>query len=357
MPIDILWEEMRNDSSFMQDCDLSGEDEAQLSMTQSQLSMTQSQDGLSQFNNETDDEASNLAQGDSAKKQALETIAGQMRSNLLQLTRSATAAEVKTLSDSIADLIQKAGAQFGADGVVTIGSILITEQSDDDSDPPPFLRSDALLSNLCKSCITQETSAVRASAFIYSFILPHVDELKRSKSRPPSRLMMSTISTLVRDRHVECVESLFVPILCRTQPPSQPQCELVCRIIKSIAIPKESISLFVSKILLDGIDDRTGDPLRTMPWSDHSIPILTSCLQKKPMLNDGTIVLLTQQIDQHSKDATFAKSVKFSTLFHALVTKFGPQLNTSGSLDMLNRSSVRLKTFLGKSILSSLKKL
>jgi len=361
VPIDILLEEMQNDTSYTHDHGLSGDED------EVQLSMTQSHDALSQLIIEKDDMASDSADGMTQANISgpsmipFETTAGQIRSILLQLTRSASTTEVKTISDSIADLIQKVGADFGADGITAIASILIKGQSDDDAHvgdlPPPFLLSDALVSNLCKSCVTGETSAVRASAFIYSFILPNVDELKRPKSRPPSRLILSVISALVRERHVECVESLFVPILCRVQPPSQAQCELVCRIIKSIAIPKDSISLFVSKILLNSTNDLKAPPLITMIWSDHSIPILTSCLQKKPILDDRTIISIAQHIEQYSKDANLAKSVKFSTLFHALVTKFGGQLKNSGSLNMLHESSGRLKTFLGKSILSSLKKL
>ena len=288
IPIDILMEEMESDSSFTSNDD-TGEEV--------QLSITQSQDNLAQLNGERFDDTSDPA---GVELLLFETTAEKIRSNLLKLTRSATMMELKIMSDSIAALIQKVGANFGADGIMTIGSIITKRKSNSDAqvgDPlPPFLISDNMVSNLSKSCVTGETSAVRASAFIYSFILPHVDKLKELKSGPPSRVMISTISILVRDRHLECVESLFVPTLCRIQPPSKAQCELVCRIIKSIAIPKDSISLLVSKFLLNDSCDPKGNPLSTMKWSDHLIPIITSCLLKRPILDDRTIVSLTQQI-------------------------------------------------------------
>jgi hypothetical protein len=58
-----------------------------------------------------------------------------------------------------------------------------------------------------------------------------------------------------------------------------------------------------------------------------------------------------------NKCNSLEKSMKFATLFNALVTKYGPQLKTTSRVEPLIEAASRLKTFMSKTITSSLKKL
>jgi len=323
---------------------------------------------------------------------------------------------------------------------------------------------DTLLSQLTSSFVLSQsnnTSSARVKAFISSLVLPVVQELRpppplphhddgapskaaatrKQKCPPASRILQTTIFDLVKDRPEECVDSLLLPILLDTtttitthdchnnhkviksdvsklQPslyeePSQPQCDLITKVIKSSSmIPLDCIPHFVSGLVC-GIhtnssvnenntstnDTTTTTTLTTtakkyMIWTDVTLPILTACFNRKPILSVDVIISLCYEIERYvsySKTtaaiATVTKSVKFSAMFHAFVTKYGAQIKglsrgdsdggggtndgrgssnsggVGGDVDgsrlisILQESAKQLKIFMGKTILSVLKKL
>jgi hypothetical protein len=119
------------------------------------------------------------------------------------------------------------------------------------------------------------------------------------------------------------------------------------------ALPIPAIALLVEEIL------PTKEVDIGMKWTDNTMPVLTTCLNRQPSLPDDVIVKLADEISLQlsSTQSLVAKSMKFSTLFHAFVTKYGPHLTTVGKVESLKESSTRLQTFMSKTIALALKKL
>ena len=105
----------------------------------------------------------------------------------------------------------------------------------------------------------------------------------------------------------------------------------------------------------------TGESARGgMKWTDNSMSVLTACLNRHPILSDDVVSTLADEITfqlSQSKTTAVVKSMKFSSLFHAMVTKYGMQVKSSGKIDVLQDGASRLKTFMSKTIGLSLKKL
>ena len=255
---------------------------------------------------------------------------------------------------------------------------------------------DVLISNLCQTYITEQTSAIRASTFMVEFVLPSLYQLHNMHSTPTSRyktttasrVLIATLSFLARDRPTEFVSSLLIPCLCSspshtttknhkndesptTSPyyiPSKAQCELVNKIIKQVSMTKDILSSIVHELTCH------------MIWTEQTVPIITTCLQKKIQLNDNTIDLISEKICQclmgseegekdnkksnhdcqsygQNNQFLLRKGIKLSTLFHTFVMKHGIQILNCSCKDKLLDAATALKTMLGKSIRMSLKKL
>ena len=100
------------------------------------------------------------------------------------------------------------------------------------------------------------------------------------------------------------------------------------------------------------IEDKVTPP---MIWNDSTMPVLTTLLSKRPSLSDEAVKMLAVLIGKKMKE--HCKNSKFSTLFHTLVTKNGALVQQAGCVEELTASANELKTFMGKSIKTALKKL
>jgi hypothetical protein len=124
---------------------------------------------------------------------------------------------------------------------------------------------------------------------------------------------------------------------------SKAQCELISRLIKSNCFPIHELSKLVEQSV-------------SIKWSELSMGVITTIVQKKPALGSITIKAFVDKIDACSNEARLVKSTKFSTLFHTFVTKYGSQIKNEGSCEVLLKAATALTTLLGKAITSSLKK-
>eukprot|EP00580_Thalassiosira_gravida_P019590 CAMPEP_0201659760 /NCGR_PEP_ID=MMETSP0494-20130426/2534_1 /ASSEMBLY_ACC=CAM_ASM_000839 /TAXON_ID=420259 /ORGANISM="Thalassiosira gravida, Strain GMp14c1" /LENGTH=856 /DNA_ID=CAMNT_0048137391 /DNA_START=286 /DNA_END=2856 /DNA_ORIENTATION=- len=285
--------------------------------------------------------------------------------------------------------------------VVVVGGDAATakgEQSKGRSNNNRFPLNDAAVSSLAKAFLTDATGSLRAKAFLRSFVLPLMidmnpiaravasgcaddvgDRKKGSKGKPASRVLTSLLTSLARDRPAECVESVVVPTLClKKYIPSAPlaleasfeptrfQCELASRLLRgtdALSIP--AVALLVEEVLpiIDEVTTTAGDAVPTrggMEWTENTMPVLTACLNRQPNLPDAAVEKLADEISyclSPTSPRSMIKSMKFSTLFHALVSKYGPQLKSAGRVEPLKSSATRLKTFMSKTIGLSLKKL
>lgn len=300
-----------------------------------------------------------------------------LRSTLLNSVPGATQAEIDLMAKQIVQLIQKAGTEGGAEGVARIGTVLIqgidgaveppsTAQTQDDdaveSTDSPL--TDELIASVSKKYINRGTSAIRASAYIRCFVLPRL--LSLGGARPASKPLVSITTWLARERASETFGALLTPALCAALNndqigPSKALCDLINRVVKS-AKEKEAIADLLSGLIVDETQERSNLPGRPslkgrMVWTDESIPILTACINKRVPVPDETVMELSRQIQRSAAASSMSKSMKFSTFFHAFVTKHGKQLSKLSLVEGLSQSAGTLQTFMGKTITAVLKKL
>ncbi len=322
-----------------------------------------------------------------------------LRLEFFVMGQNATSNVINDMTQKTSDLLQKAGKEKGAVGIKEVATLLkygdveskefegernqsMTENnrqeqetSSNPCDDSMYYFPDVFIASLCKACITQETSAVRTSMIMSEFVLPSIVHLKTHKARAASRALISTISFLANDRPAECASSLLVPALCSKRGgdnvdekkidvsndvPNKAQCELVSKIVKQAKWPKGVLGKIIADLTM------------YMTWNEQTVPVLTTCLQKKPQLCEETISLVVKRIcssikggecdgdkDVLQKESiqNIRKGMKFSTLFHTFVTKHGSQIRNRGAKDELLSAAGLLKTILGKSICASLKKL
>ena len=312
-------------------------------------------------------DASSVAGAD--KWMTIERTALDLRAELLDVPPGATSADIQTYADRISNLVRQAGTERGADGVAAIGSTLrgnatssFSSNTTAESTASPL--SDVLIQQLYKTCIDGSTSAIRIAAFIRSFILPLAlrlgtdagDAGTKKKASAPSRILAATITSLTKERPLETVNALFIPMIVgcgqgsdtEETEPNQTQADLVSKAIKTGQLPEEAVSQFVVGL----IEDKVTPP---MIWNDSTMPVLTTLLSKRPSLSDEAVKMLAVLIGKKTKE--HCKNSKFSTLFHTLVTKNGALVQQAGCVEELTASANELKTFMGKSIKTALKKL
>ena len=303
------------------------------------------------------------------KWMTIERTALDLRAELLDVPPGATSADIQTYADRISNLVRQAGTERGADGVAAIGSTLrgnatssFSSNTTAESTASPL--SDVLIQQLYKTCIDGSTSAIRIAAFISSFVLPLAlrlgtdagDAGTKKKASAPSRILAATITSLAKERPLETVNALFIPMIVgcgqgsdtEETEPNQTQADLVSKTIKTGQLPEEAVSQFVVGL----IEDKVTPP---MIWNDSTMPVLTTLLSKRPSLSDEAVKMLAVLIGKKTKE--HCKNSKFSTLFHTLVTRNGALVQQAGCVEELTASANELKTFMGKSIKTALKKL
>jgi hypothetical protein len=244
---------------------------------------------------------------------------------------------------------------------------------------------------------------------------------RRGVGKPASWILTSLLSMLSRERPMECVALVMVPILSigrgHAPPPlvlffvdddddrhaviviivvvvrAHPipmQADLVRALGGGRAVPPGNLTARArgGAALPDGGGGGKGGvggivgadggvappPSHTgggMMWTESTMPLLTACLNRRPTLPDEVVAALVDEVSRRllpsSNDGatsvmtttttTTTRSIQFSTLFHALVTKYGAQLKSVHRVEALLDSASRLGTFMSKSICLALKKL
>lgn len=329
---------------------------------------------------------------------ALDHEACELRLTLLDMppSESSSTEVIKHTVAEMLNLLLRYGELDGAAGIRRCGAIMrgipvIDERNDNEGTAPidNFPLNAAMVSPLVKAYLTDATGALRAKAFLRAFVLPLIVDMNPSRGtsaagdqtaphdegKPAGRMLTSLLTSLARDRPTECVVSVVVPTLVSRRQlssyasvseaspePTRFQCELISRILRG---GKDSLSIQAIALLVEEAIT-TNEVEFGMIWTDNTMPVLTACLNRQPGLSNEVVVRLADEISRHlssSSSATttsqsvMANSMKFSTLFHAFVTKYGPQLKSTGKVELLKESSTRLKTFMSKTIALSLKKL
>jgi hypothetical protein len=293
-----------------------------------------------------------------------------LRPALLQMSKNAVTSEVEIVRNQIIQLLNDAGAQDGAEGISKVASLLIngccTGTSEEPGDSATInsmgsdlaecvVFSDSLISSLSKVYIIEMMSTARVSIFLASFVLPSIDALAPDTSRPASRELVTMLTSLAKFRPAECIHSLMIPILMgevnrslaignMRKEVSKAQCELFNRLVKTSCFPTNKLPNLIEETVL-------------MKWTELSICVIMTILQKKPILNSITVRKIAENFEEYSNDGHLVKSTKFASFLHVFVTKYGSQIQTEGFCQILLNAARALKTLLKKSIISELEKL
>ncbi|CAB1108462.1 unnamed protein product [Ectocarpus sp. CCAP 1310/34] len=97
-----------------------------------------------------------------------------------------------------------------------------------------------------------------------------------------------------------------------------------------------------------------GSSLRCV-WTELTVPVMTTALNLKPALSDRAIAALVRGVEAAAERAALQKSLKFTTLIHSLVTRYGPQLKPH--VPVLRTAVGRCSTFMVKAVLAALQRL
>lgn len=330
----------------------------------------------------------------------------ELRLTLLEMppSESSSTEVIRHIVDKVNNIILRYGEVDGAAGISRCGDImggilvidddLVARNDQDDNNGTAaskrFPLNDAMVSSLVTVFLTDATGAIRAKAFLRSFVLPLVMDMNpatrsfavgdhknaKDEGKPASRVLTALLESLARDRPTECVISVVVPTLVSKRQtlsiatvsetsyyePTRFQCELISRVLRG----KDALSLSAVALLVEEAVLSTNEvELHGMKWNDSTMSVLTACLNRQPSLSDEVVAKLADRISRHlspsssaaASQSIMANSMKFSTLFHAFVSKYGSQLKATGKVEMLKESSNRLKTFMSKTIALCLKKI
>ena len=301
----------------------------------------------------------------------LDIKAHELRKSLISMSPSDLSHAVDHVTVSIVNLLRRYGDLDGAAGIGRCGDIIngakTLQHLDSDSLKKNFHVCDPLVSSVTKEFLTDATGALRAKEFLRSFVLPLmldmnpniIEQSSAGKGKPASRLMTSLLASLARDRPMECVESVLIPTLVPDNHPSMEpnrfQCELIARVLKGKdALSLPAIALFLENML------PSNNAHEGMAWTEQSMPLLSACLNRQPQLSDDIIALLVKRIEHclsPSASVSMRKSMKLSTVFHVLVSKYNQQVKAIERVELLKEAAGNLKTFMGKTIATMLEKL
>lgn len=275
-------------------------------------------------------------------------------------------------TDTLVSLLNRYSDLNGTAGINHCGDVIAGNLCDSsDQNDKKFPLKEEIVTSLVKSYLTSATGALRAKALMEAFVLPLVLEMNpvatktnvAKQQKPASRLLTSLIVSLARDRPMECVDAIFVPSMIpplthttEDWEPTRFQCELISRVLRA---GRDSLSLQAISQLVEKLMTADMDP-RRVKWTDNTMPLLTTCLNRRPPLSGMVVARMADEIVDvlsPNKCKSMEKNMKFATLFNALVTKYGPQLKSASKVDPLIEAVPRLKTFMSKTISTSLKKL
>ena len=274
---------------------------------------------------------------------ALEKDAFNLRSSLLMLPQ-----EAKGRVAEIAHLLKLGGTQNGAGGVEFVGKIIVEGckpldgEEEGSTEPRQLAITDSMVSPLSKNFIGTGTSALRTTAFLRSCVLPLCIRLD---TKPASRLLVQAIASLIKERPRECVDAILLPALLKKKSVSKALCEFLSRVVKGLS----------KKCMADFLH---GIAVCEMSWNESYFPVVTTCLSKRYPISDDTITTISANICHlATKGDKMLKNMKFSAMFNAFVKNYGPQIQCKSQVPTLTIAAGNLKTFLGKAVMSALKKL
>ncbi|CAM9356386.1 unnamed protein product [Laminaria digitata] len=223
---------------------------------------------------------------------------------------------------------------------------------------------------VCTGFVTPGLSLRNCLAFVEAVLVPRA----RSLSSPASRLLVTTVSAVGKTRPEVVIDGLIRPLLCEGDQSEvgSAQCELCTRLIKQV-LPKhtlEAVLVALCGVRMDGGaptggwgggpgggggGSNPGQVAGSCVWTELTMPVVTAAVNLKPPLSEKAIGVTVRRVEAAAELPQLQKSLKFTTLVHGLVTRYGPQLKPF--VPALRAAVGRCSTFMVKAVLAALQRL
>ncbi|CAM9879912.1 unnamed protein product, partial [Choristocarpus tenellus] len=228
---------------------------------------------------------------------------------------------------------------------------------------------------VCDGFVTPALSLGNCSLFVSRLLVPKA----RALTSPASRVLVTAVSGVAKARPGAVIEGLVLPLLCEGDPAllGSAQCELCLRLIKQV-LPKYTLDSVLYGLCslpsggggtgstsgvynwaaeegMTGGGELRGGQERLCVWTELTVPVVMALLNLKPSLSDKTVAQLVRRIEVASEQPELQTSLKFTTLIHILVTRFGPQ--SKPHVTVLRTSTSRCSTFMVKAVQNALQRL
>ncbi|CAM9198214.1 unnamed protein product, partial [Scytosiphon promiscuus] len=230
---------------------------------------------------------------------------------------------------------------------------------------------DDVVMAVCDGFVTPALSLKNCLAFVRAVLVPRA----RALTTPASRLLVTAVSGIGKQRPGVVIDGLILPLLCEgdLSMVGSAQCELCTRLIKQV-LPKhalEAVLVGLCDPLLDestrasagawggvpqggGAEAASSSPSSCV-WTELTTPVITAALNLKPTLSDKAIAALVRGVEAAAEQPNLQKSLKFTTLIHSMVNRFGPQLKPH--VPTLRAAVGRCSNFMVKAVLAALQRL
>jgi Fanconi Anaemia group E protein FANCE len=222
---------------------------------------------------------------------------------------------------------------------------------------------DDVLVAICSKVVSPSLSLRSCRDVVHGLLLPRA----RALTAPASRVLVTGITNVAKQRPEAVVDGLVLPLLCTNSSSNDvavgsAQCELCLRLLRQV-LPKHLLQGILVALCTqnssinssDSSNSSSNSEAGVCEWTDFTVPVVTALLNMQLQLSDETVSAVAGRIEAASELPALQSSLKFGTLVHVLLTKYSAQ--AAAHCAVLQTANARLTTFMAKSCNTALDKL
>jgi Fanconi Anaemia group E protein FANCE len=225
---------------------------------------------------------------------------------------------------------------------------------------------DDVLVAICSKVVSPSLGLRSCRDVVQELLLPRA----RALTAPASRVLVTGITSVAKQRPEAVVDGLILPLLCTSSSSSSSgssdvavgsaQCELCLRLLRQV-LPKHLLQGILIALCTQSSSSSSSDSSSTeaasgvCEWTDFTVPVVTALLNMQLQLSDEAVSAVAGRIEAASEVPALQTSLKFGTLVHVLLTKYSAQ--AAAHCALLQTANARLTTFMAKSCSTALEKL
>jgi Fanconi Anaemia group E protein FANCE len=226
---------------------------------------------------------------------------------------------------------------------------------------------DDVLVAICSKVVSPSLSLRSCKDVVQGLLLPRA----RALTAPASRVLVTGITSVAKQRPEAVVDGLLLPLLCTDSSSSSSSnssdiavgsahCELCLRLLRQV-LPKHLLQGILvalctqSSSSSNSSDSCNSEATSVCEWTDFTVPVVTALLNMQLQLSDEAVSAVAGRIEAASELPALQSSLKFGTLVHVLLTKYSAQ--AAAHCAVLQTANARLTTFMAKSCSTALEKL